>query len=107
MNDRRIAFTLGVTYETPPEKLARIPLVLRDAVEASARTRFDRAHFKEFGDSALVFEVVYFVLDPDFNTYMDIQQEINFAILEEFLRDGIAIAYPTRTLHVVGAPAAA
>ncbi|MCM2327213.1 MAG: mechanosensitive ion channel family protein [Lysobacter sp.] len=107
MNDRRIAFTVGVTYETPPEKLSRIPLVLRAAVEASTRTRFDRAHFKEFGDSALVFEVVYFVLDPDFNTYMDIQQEINFAILEEFLRDGIAIAYPTRTLHVVGAPAAA
>lgn len=107
MNDRRIAFTVGVTYETPPEKLARIPLLLRDAVEASARTRFDRAHFKEFGDSALVFEVVYFVLDPDFNTYMDIQQEINFRILEDFRRESVSIAYPTRTLHVVGAPAAA
>jgi small-conductance mechanosensitive channel len=107
MNDRRIAFTVGVTYETPPEKLARIPGALRDAVEASARTRFDRAHFKEFGDSALVFEVVYFVLDPDFNAYMDIQQEINFAILEDFRREGVAIAYPTRTLHVVGAPVAA
>lgn len=107
MNDRRIAFTVGVTYETAPEKLARIPRALRDAVEASARTRFDRAHLKEFGDSALVFEVVYYVLDPDFNTYMDIQQEINFAILEDFRREGISIAYPTRTLHVAGAPAAA
>jgi len=53
--------------------------MLREAVEANARTRFDRAHFKEFGDSALVFEVVYFVLDPDFNTYMDIQQAIKTA----------------------------
>ena len=105
MNDRRIAFTVGVTYETATEKLAAIPVMLREAVEANARTRFDRAHFKEFGDSALVFEVVYFVLDPDFNTYMDIQQAINFAILERFRRDGISIAYPTRTLHLVPAPA--
>lgn len=107
MNDRRIAFTVGVTYETPPEKLAAIPQVLREIVEARDLTRFDRAHFKEFGDSALVFEVVYYVLDPAYNTYMDIQQAINYAIFERFLRDGISIAYPTRTLHVVGAPAAA
>ena len=105
MNDRRIAFAVGVPHETAPEKVAAIPVMLREAVEANARTRFDRAHFKEFGDSALVFEVVYFVLDPDFNTYMDIQQAINFAILERFRRDGISIAYPTRTLHLVPAPA--
>lgn len=104
MNDRRIAFTVGVTYETPAEKLSRIAAALRDIVEARGRTRFDRAHFKEFGDSALVFEVVYFVLDPGFNVYMDIQQEINFAILDHFRREGISIAYPTRTVHV--APAA-
>ena len=107
MNDRRIAFAVGVTYETPSEKLAAIPQVLREIVESRELTRFDRAHFKEFGDSALVFEVVYFVLDPDFNTYMDIQQEINFRILEDFQRESVSIAYPTRTLHVVGAPAAA
>jgi len=107
MNDRRIAFTVGVTYETPPEKLAAIPQVLRETVESRELTRFDRAHFKEFGDSALVFEVVYYVLDPAFNTYMDIQQAINYAIFERFLRDGISIAYPTRTLHLVGAPATA
>lgn len=107
MNDRRIAFTVGVTYETPPEKLSAIPQVLREIVESRELTRFDRAHFKEFGDSALVFEVVYYVLDPGFNTYMDIQQAINYAIFERFLQDGISIAYPTRTLHVVSAPAAA
>lgn len=106
MNDRRIAFTVGVTYETPPEKLARVSTWLRDIVEARARTRFDRAHLKEFGDSALVFEVVYYVLDPGYNTYMDIQEEINFAILERFGREAISIAYPTRMLHVAASPAA-
>ena len=104
MNDRRIAFTVGVTYETPPEKLARIAPRLREIVEAGAKTRFDRAHLKEFGDSALVFEVVYYVTSPDYNTYMDVQQQINFAILDDFRREDISIAYPTRTLHMAAAP---
>ncbi len=106
LSERRATFTVGVTYETPVASVRGIAASLREIVEASARTRFDRAHFKEFGDSALVFEVVYYVLDAAYNTYMDVQQEINMAILERFTREGISIAYPTRTLHLVsvGAP---
>jgi len=100
MLERRVVFTLGVTYETPAEKVRAIPTMLREAVEAQARTRFDRAHFKEYADSSLAFEVVYYVLDRDYNLYMDIQQAINLAIFDRFAREGIDFAYPTRTLHV-------
>jgi small-conductance mechanosensitive channel len=101
LRERRIAFSVGVTYETPPPTVRAIPALLRAAVEAQDRTRFDRAHFKAYGDSALVFEVVYYVLVADFNVYMDVQQRINLAILERFAADGIDFAYPTRTVHVV------
>ncbi len=67
-------------------------------------TRFDRAHFKGYGDSALLFEVVYYVLDPDYNKYMDIQQAINLSLLRQFRERGITFAYPTRTLHLVPLP---
>jgi small-conductance mechanosensitive channel len=100
MDERRALFTFGVTYDTPADKLARLPATVRACVEAQAKTRFDRAHFKEFGDSALVFEVVYFVLDPDYNRYMDIQHSINLALLERLRAEGIRFAFPTRTLHV-------
>lgn len=74
---------------------------MRRAVETAGNTRFDRAHFKEFGENALNFEVVYFVTDPDFNLYMDIQQRINLTILEGLENLGTAFALPTRTIQLV------
>lgn len=76
--------------------------MVKTAVEAQSLTQFDRAHFLKFGDSSLDFEVVYFVLDPDYNKYMDRQQAINWALIEQFETAGIEFAYPTRTLYVQG-----
>ena len=89
-----------VLYETPVEKLERIPGLLRDAITSAPLTRFDRAHFKKYGDFSLDFEIVYFVLNPDYNVYMDIQQKINLAILRRFQAEGIAFAYPTREVII-------
>jgi len=100
MYERRVVFGFGVVYQTPHEKLKRIPAMVREIIEGLEKTRFDRAHFKEYGDSSLNFEVVYFVQDPDYNVYMDIQQSTNLAIFERFARDGIDFAYPTRTLFL-------
>lgn len=98
MNERRIAFKIGVTYQTPRSTVERIPAMLRTAVETQAPVRFDRAHFASYGDFSLDFEVVYFVLSADFNQYMDIQQRINLAILEQFEAAEVEFAYPTQTL---------
>jgi small-conductance mechanosensitive channel len=106
MLDRRIEFTVGVTYRTPPEKLRQVPKWLKAIVEAQPRARFDRAHFKQYGDWSLVFEIVYYVLSPDYNTYMDVQQSINLAIYERFEREGVGFAFPTRTVHLEQEPAA-
>ncbi|MBM3357700.1 MAG: mechanosensitive ion channel family protein [Candidatus Rokubacteria bacterium] len=100
MLERRVLFRIGVIYQTPAEKVKSIPQWLREAVEAQQNARFDRAHFLEYGDSALVFEIVYYVRSPDYNVYMDTQQAINLAILDRFAREGVEFAYPTRTLHI-------
>lgn len=100
MAERRVVFSLGVVYQTPHEQLAAIPGLLREIVESQDGTRFDRAHFQRYGDSALIFEVVYYVLTPDYNTYMDIQQRINLTIFQRWAERGIAFAYPTQTLFL-------
>jgi len=100
MFQRRLVFTIGVTYQTPREKLIKIPTIIREAVEAQEKTRFDRSHFKEYGDFSLNFESVYYVLVPDYNAYMDAQQAINLRIHERFEEEGIEFAYPTQTLFV-------
>ena len=96
MQERRAAFSIGVTYETPIAKLEKIPDILKAAVLSRQRTRFERAHFKSFGAYSLDFETVYFVLAPDYGMFMDIQQAINFEIMRRFAEEGIEFAYPTQ-----------
>ena len=104
--ERRIVFRIGIVYETPREKIEAVPAILERAVRACEKTRFERAHFAAFGDFSLDFEAVYFVLDPAYGVYMDIQQAINLWILEEFTRRGIEFAYPTTLQYNKPLPAA-
>jgi len=100
MYERRVLFSIGVTYQTPREKLIKIPEIIREAVTGQEKTRFDRSNFKEYGNFSLNFESVYYVLGPDYNEYMNIQQAINLHIHEAFENEGIEFAYPTQTLFV-------
>lgn len=100
MQRRRILFGVRVTYETPLIALKKIPEMLKEIVENQSPVTFDRAHFKAFGDYSLDFEVVYYIEVADYSKYMDIQQQINFAIVEQFDAMGIDIAFPTRTLYL-------
>ncbi len=100
MEKRRVVFKLGVTYQTPLEKLKITPGIIQNIIKNVKDTVFDRAHFFSYGDFSLVFEIVYYVIGADYNKYMDIQQEINFAIKKEFESRGIEFAYPTQTLFV-------
>ena len=101
MVERRAVFRFGVTYETTPEQLRRIPLIVKEAVGHQEMTRFDRSHFQSYGDFDLKFENVYWVLSADYNQYMDIQQAINLEIFTRFAAERIQFAYPTRTIHTV------
>jgi small-conductance mechanosensitive channel len=100
MQERRIVFSVGVTYQTPYHQLVAIPGMIREIINSQLNTRFDRAHFAQYGDSSLNFEAVYWVRSPDYAVYMDTQQNINLAIFKQFEENGIEFAYPTRTLYV-------
>ena len=105
MEKRRVVFKLGVTYQTRLEQLKEIPGIITNIIKNINDTVFDRTHFSAYGDFSLVIEVVYYILSSDYNKYMDIQQEINFAIKEEFEKKGIEFAYPTQTVFLEGTSA--
>ena len=96
MPEQRVLATLRVTYATPGDKLREIPQILEGIVRAQANARFDRCHLKTLGDSSLLFELAYFAQQPKLNPLMDLQQIVNFRIIEEFQRLGIEFAYPTQ-----------
>lgn len=99
MQERRVVFTVGVEYSTASDKVKRIPQMIKDIVQSIQSTRFDRSHFMSYGDFSLNFETVYYVLSPDYNTYADIQQEINIKLFEKFEDKQIVFAFPSRTIY--------
>jgi len=100
MEKRRIQFSFGVVYDTSAEKLEKVLEITKEIVDKIELADLNRVHFKEYGDFSLNFEVVYYVNTPDYNKYMDIQQEINLSIKKRFEKEGIIFAYPTQTVII-------
>ncbi|MBI6895381.1 mechanosensitive ion channel family protein [Pseudomonas putida] len=106
LQERRIVFEFGLSYDTATEAVKQAPAIVEEVIKAQDQVRFDRAHLRGFGKEALEFECVYIVRDPGYNLYMDIQQAINFQLLERFARIGAKFAVPARAIKVTSLPAA-
>lgn len=100
MKERRVAFHIGVTYQTSNKDLEKIPKIAKEIIEKEENTRFDRAHFFGFGASSLDFEIVYFVQTSDYNSYMDLNQKVNLALKDALEKEKIEFAYPTQTVFL-------
>jgi len=100
MEDRRIIFNFGVEYGTKKSKLRKINTIVRKTLKEIKKAYLSRVHFKEFGDFSLNYEVVYYVDAPEYDKYMDVQQKINFALVEAFEKEKINFAFPTQTVFV-------
>lgn len=100
LDKRRVTFSVGVTYDIPSVKLKKIPEIITKIINDIELAELDRVHFTQFGDFSLKFEVVYYVGVSDYRKYMDVQQQINFAIREAFEKEGIDMAFPTQTIHL-------
>lgn len=98
MGERRVLQTFDVVYQTPVEKVARIPEIIRRLVDSREELRFDHARLIGLGESGLRFEASWFVLSADNNLHLDLQHAVLLDLLRRFEAEGIALAYPTRTL---------
>lgn len=109
LTERRALFLLDVHYETPVATLAAVPRAVREIIEATPDARFDRCHLLRCTDTALQFEVVFFVTRPEYKAYADAQQSINLRILERLRTMEVAFVATAPTpvrLHPPLAPAA-
>jgi small-conductance mechanosensitive channel len=96
MTEQRVLTTLRVGYATPSEVLAGIPKLLEGIVRGQVTARFERCHLKSLGESSLQFELSYFAQQPKLNPMLDLQQIVNFQIINEFRRLGIEFALPAQ-----------
>ncbi len=100
MKGRRIATTIGIEYGTPRNVVARLAGEIHACIDKVDGVTADRVHFSGFGDSALTFDIVYFVLSGDYTEYMNRQQEINLSIMGLFEKENVSFAFPSQTVYV-------
>jgi len=94
----RLAFTIGVTYETPPDTLARVPQIMREIVEGEGG-KVARSSFETFGASSLDFVLQFDIPGDDWATAHPMRDRIMVALIRCFAAEGIGIAYPTQTTY--------
>jgi len=92
MENRRVAFMIGVRAQTPYEELVELREIVQNVIESQPQTSFDRADCRELGASALRFEIVYYVLTADYNVFLEIQHVVNLELVRCFAQEGIEFA---------------
>jgi MscS family membrane protein len=102
MQQRRMIYSIGVTYQTTADQIQSIPTTIQTIIENTNHTIFNRCHFTTFGDYSLNFEIVYYIDNRDYTLAMDIQQSINLSIMRKFEEQGIEFAFPRQTLYLEG-----
>ncbi len=101
MQERRIEYTVGVTYDTPVSVLRQIPAFVEEIIRTQCGCRFDRCALTKLNAYSVDFNIVYFVNTPDYTLYLAVQQDINLKMLERFRASGIEFALPT-TVSISG-----
>lgn len=101
MRKRRVSFEFGVVYSTTSTQLKKINKMIEKIFEKEEKAELFSCTFKEFGDFALKYEIIYYTLGGDYMTYLGVQQSINLAIKFELEKAKISMAFPTQTIHLV------
>jgi small-conductance mechanosensitive channel len=96
-NERRVTMPVGVAYGTNPEEVLAVLRRLAAEHPRILNSPEPIALFRGFGESALDFELRYFVYSPDI---LQVPSEICVAVDKAFAEAGIEIAFPQRDLHL-------
>ena len=102
MGKRRISFHLGVTYNTPGVKLKKCVQLIRELLEnhpgVHKETIFVR--FDNFNESSLDIFIYFFTITTNWGEFLELKEEINFAIMEILEGEGVSVAFPSRSLYL-------
>lgn len=101
MRKRRVLVYIGLTYDTPVEKIKKAKEIIREIIENHPGTLPPiRITFYRFNTYSLDIRVEYFVRNFGFDYYLNTIDEINFKIKEAFDRESIEMAFPTETIYI-------
>ncbi|MBX7059431.1 MAG: mechanosensitive ion channel family protein [Leptospirales bacterium] len=99
---RRTVAKLGLVYDTSAEQMEAFLEGCKNIIKANAHTRKDyyQVVFSEWGDSALVVMLYFFLKSPDWSRELYERQNVYLEVLRLAHRIGVSFAFPTQTIHV-------
>lgn len=96
---------IGVTYDTPPDKVEKAVQIIKDILAETEEVNRDpdlipRVYFNDFQDFYLNILMIYWVKPPDYWLSQEVHQKVNLAMMRAFADEGIEFAFPTQTLYL-------
>jgi len=94
---RKVVSNLGLTYDTTPEQMKHSIEILKEIAAANgALEEKVIIAFTAFGDFAMNINFIYYIKKDE--DIMNVQTEINMAILQQFADANLDFAFPTQTI---------
>ncbi|MGD8564629.1 MAG: mechanosensitive ion channel family protein [Desulfarculaceae bacterium] len=94
----RVRAQVGVAYDSDVEQVEKVLLSVLEGLSEIITPPTPRVRFRAFGDSALDFEILFWIRDPADNGRM--LHIVNTRIHKRFKEEGIEIPFPQRVLHM-------
>ena len=103
---RQLRTTLGITYDTPAEKIEGFVIAIKQQLESYPFVRKDniQVFFYEFGPASLDILLNFFIKAADRNAELIFRQQILLDILRLAEDSEVEFAFPTQTLHIKSLP---
>jgi MscS family membrane protein len=102
MPQRRVDATIGVTYDSPPDRVELALADIRSLLRSDPGVHQGQiiVSLADFGDASLRVQVMYFTADPDWDSHMAVRERVNLGILRAFAARGVTLAYPNPVIRM-------
>ncbi len=99
---RRTTTTIGVTYDTTPDKMEKLLIQLRQMLLDDESIDNDNifVNFTGFGDSSLDIDMKYFILTTDYRVWLNKRETLNLNIMRIVYDLGLDFAFPSTTVYL-------
>ncbi len=99
---QRVYMTIGVTYDTPPDKMEKGLAAIREIIGGHPHVHKDyyQIYFTGFGASSLDIMLYYFIELPTWAEFLKVREQINLSIMRALAELGIEFAFPTQTIYL-------
>ncbi len=94
----RIRINVGVAYGSDIDKVRELLMNIALSHESVSGAYRPRVRFREFGDSSLRFQLMFWIDKPEMRGR--VVDEVNSKIYKAFNQENIEIPFPQRTLHI-------